>query len=149
MVRPRFVILSMFSFKSKYLPLCSIYSPLTGLLLLAPLVRFASIQVSRPVANYPIAGIGGGGIVSAVWVITAEIVDVRQHAVWSQALSITWSCSAIAGPIIGGLFSGMIPFISVPFMATSKPQSLCCGLRRPNTHADQRHSVHVSTTCKI
>ncbi|KAF8971503.1 major facilitator superfamily domain-containing protein [Flammula alnicola] len=56
--------------------------------------------------NCEIAGIGGGGIVSAVWIITAELVEVRQRATWSQALSITWSCSAIAGPLIGGLFSG-------------------------------------------
>ncbi|PFH49200.1 hypothetical protein AMATHDRAFT_5092 [Amanita thiersii Skay4041] len=52
------------------------------------------------------AGIGGGGIVSAVWVITAEIVEVANRAKWSQALSVTWSCSAIAGPLLGGLFSG-------------------------------------------
>ncbi|KAF9568550.1 MFS general substrate transporter [Agrocybe pediades] len=52
-----------------------------------------------------LAGVGGGGIVSAVWVITAEVVEVRQRATWSQALSVTWSCSAIAGPLIGGLFS--------------------------------------------
>ncbi|KAJ3822640.1 amino acid permease ScVBA-like protein [Lentinula raphanica] len=51
-------------------------------------------------------GIGGGGIVSCVWVITAEIVEMRQRAKWSQALSITWSCSAVAGPLLGGLFSG-------------------------------------------
>ncbi|KAL0950812.1 hypothetical protein HGRIS_007576 [Hohenbuehelia grisea] len=52
-----------------------------------------------------LAGIGGGGIVSAVWVITSEIVEVRNRAKWSQALSVTWSCSAIAGPLLGGLFS--------------------------------------------
>ncbi|KDQ54777.1 hypothetical protein JAAARDRAFT_60240 [Jaapia argillacea MUCL 33604] len=52
-----------------------------------------------------LAGVGGGGIVSAVWVITAEIVEVRDRAKWSQALSVTWSCSAIAGPVLGGLFS--------------------------------------------
>lgn len=50
-------------------------------------------------------GIGGGGIVSCVWVITAEIVPMRQRAKWSQALSVTWSCSAVAGPLLGGLFS--------------------------------------------
>jgi MFS family permease len=55
-----------------------------------------------------IAGIGGGGIVSAVWVLTAEIVEVQHRAKWSQALSITWSSSAIAGPLIGGIFSGMM-----------------------------------------
>jgi MFS family permease len=53
------------------------------------------------------AGFGGGGIVSTVWVITSEIVEVRRRAIWSQALSVTWSCSAVAGPLIGGLFSGM------------------------------------------
>jgi len=57
-------------------------------------------------AQSSIAGIGGGGIVSAVWVLTAEIVEVKHRAKWSQALSVTWSCSAIAGPLIGGLFSG-------------------------------------------
>ncbi|KAF9452546.1 amino acid permease ScVBA-like protein [Macrolepiota fuliginosa MF-IS2] len=53
-----------------------------------------------------LAGIGGGGIVSAVWILTAEIVEVQYRAKWSQALSVTWSCSAIAGPLIGGIFSG-------------------------------------------
>ncbi|KAF8559339.1 MFS general substrate transporter [Imleria badia] len=52
-----------------------------------------------------LAGIGGGGIVSSVWVITSEIVEPKSRAKWSQALSITWSCSAIAGPLLGGLFS--------------------------------------------
>ena len=47
-----------------------------------------------------------GGIVSCVWVITSEIVEVRNRAKWSQALSVTWACSAIAGPLLGGLFSG-------------------------------------------
>ena len=53
-----------------------------------------------------IAGVGGGGIVSLVWTITSEIVDVRNQAKWSQALSLTWACSAVAGPLLGGVFSG-------------------------------------------
>ena len=52
-----------------------------------------------------LAGIGGGGIVSLVWTITSEIVEVESRAKWSQALSVTWSCSAIAGPLLGGAFS--------------------------------------------
>lgn len=52
-----------------------------------------------------LAGIGGGGIVSLVWTITSEIVEEKSRAKWSQALSITWSCSAIAGPLLGGAFS--------------------------------------------
>ncbi|KII93380.1 hypothetical protein PLICRDRAFT_171143 [Plicaturopsis crispa FD-325 SS-3] len=52
-----------------------------------------------------VAGIGGGGIVSSVWVITSEIVEVQSRAKWSQALSVTWACSAVAGPLLGGFFS--------------------------------------------
>ncbi|EIW86443.1 MFS general substrate transporter [Coniophora puteana RWD-64-598 SS2] len=52
-----------------------------------------------------LAGVGGGGIVSSVWVITAELVEPKRRSNWSQALSVTWSCSAVAGPILGGLFS--------------------------------------------
>jgi MFS family permease len=55
-----------------------------------------------------LAGVGGGGIVNSVWVITTEIVEVQHRAKWSQALSITWSCSAIGGPILGGIFSGTL-----------------------------------------
>ncbi|EIN13632.1 MFS general substrate transporter [Punctularia strigosozonata HHB-11173 SS5] len=66
-------------------------------------------SISWLIAARALAGVGGGGIVSAVWVITAEIVAPAQRAKWSQALSITWSCSAIAGPLLGGLFSGNTP----------------------------------------
>ncbi|KAJ3512331.1 hypothetical protein NMY22_g15364 [Coprinellus aureogranulatus] len=58
------------------------------------------------IAARALAGMGAGGIVSAVWVITSEIVEERNRAKWSQALSITWSCSAVAGPLLGGVFSG-------------------------------------------
>jgi len=53
-----------------------------------------------------LSGIGGGGIVSSVWVITSELVEIPNRVKWSQALSVTWSCSAVAGPLLGGIFSG-------------------------------------------
>ncbi|KAH8100459.1 MFS general substrate transporter [Cristinia sonorae] len=59
-----------------------------------------------------LAGIGAGGIVSLVWTITSEIVDVQSRAKWSQALSVTWCCSAISGPLLGGLFSGQSGLLS-------------------------------------
>ncbi|KAF5375144.1 hypothetical protein D9758_000066 [Tetrapyrgos nigripes] len=67
--------------------------------------------INMLIASRALAGIGGGGIVSCVWVITSEIVEERKRAKWSQALSITWSCSAVAGPLLGGLFSGMISLV--------------------------------------
>ncbi|KAJ3783791.1 MFS general substrate transporter [Lentinula aff. detonsa] len=73
---------------------------------LGSLLCAVSQNIEMLIASRALAGIGGGGIVSCVWVITAEIVEMRQRAKWSQALSITWSCSAVAGPLLGGLFSG-------------------------------------------
>ncbi|KAJ7071515.1 amino acid permease ScVBA-like protein [Mycena amicta] len=66
----------------------------------------AQLIPPRLLAARAISGIGAGGIVGSVWVITAEIVEDRHRAKWSQALSVTWSCSAVAGPVLGGLFSG-------------------------------------------
>ncbi|KAJ6501710.1 amino acid permease ScVBA-like protein [Mycena vitilis] len=73
---------------------------------LGSLLCGAAKDINMLLAARAIAGIGAGGIVGSVWVIMAEIVEVRNRAKWSQALSITWSCSAIAGPLLGGLFSG-------------------------------------------
>ncbi|KAJ7102269.1 major facilitator superfamily domain-containing protein [Mycena belliarum] len=73
---------------------------------LGSLLCGAAQNVPMLLAARAIAGIGAGGIVGCVWVITAEIVEVRNRAKWSQALSVTWSCSAVAGPLLGGLFSG-------------------------------------------
>ncbi|KAI0768563.1 amino acid permease ScVBA-like protein [Trametes elegans] len=63
-----------------------------------------------------IAGVGGGGIVSLVWTITSEIVNVHNQAKWSQALSVTWACSAVAGPLLGGVFS---VYMNLPICAVS------------------------------
>ncbi|KAJ7770795.1 amino acid permease ScVBA-like protein [Mycena maculata] len=73
---------------------------------LGSLLCATATNINMLLAARAIAGIGAGGIVGSVWVITAEIVEVRHRAKWSQALSVTWSCSAIAGPVLGGLFSG-------------------------------------------
>ena len=60
-----------------------------------------------------LSGIGGGGIVNSVWVITTEIVPPGTQAKWSQALSVTWSASAVAGPILGGLFTGIYKLVGI------------------------------------
>ncbi|KAL4068288.1 major facilitator superfamily domain-containing protein [Scleroderma yunnanense] len=65
----------------------------------------AAVSIKNLILARALAGIGGGGIVSTVWVLTSEIVEPKSRPKWSQALSVTWSCSAIAGPLLGGLFS--------------------------------------------
>ncbi|KAG1885617.1 major facilitator superfamily domain-containing protein [Suillus subluteus] len=78
-----------------------------------------------------LAGLGGGGIVSSVWVITSEIVEPQNRAKWSQALSITWSCSAVAGPILGGLFSNGLVCYSSPFYAPISNSGLLVYMNLP------------------
>ncbi|EMD41616.1 hypothetical protein CERSUDRAFT_70139 [Gelatoporia subvermispora B] len=76
----------------------------------------AAQSITMLIASRAIAGVGGGGIVSLVWTITSELVDVQSQAKWSQALSVTWACSAVAGPLLGGLFS---VFLNLPICAAA------------------------------
>ncbi|TFK76816.1 amino acid permease ScVBA-like protein [Pluteus cervinus] len=101
--------------QTAFQPLYGRFSDIIGrkVLLFASIIIFAigsllcgaAQDITWLIAARALAGTGGGGIVSAVWTITAEIVPIERRAKWSQALSITWSCSAIAGPLLGGVFS--------------------------------------------
>lgn len=51
-------------------------------------------------------GVGGGGIVTVIWVILDEVSPVKTRQRWNTALSAVWSMSALAGPLMGGIFSG-------------------------------------------
>lgn len=51
-------------------------------------------------------GIGGGGIVTLVWVILDEVAPVKTRQRWNSALTVVWSMSALGGPLLGGVFSG-------------------------------------------
>ncbi|TRM60147.1 major facilitator superfamily domain-containing protein [Schizophyllum amplum] len=66
----------------------------------------AAQGVKMLIAARAVAGAGGGGIVNSVWVINSDVVPVHARAKWSLALSVTWACSAVAGPLLGGVFSG-------------------------------------------
>jgi MFS family permease len=70
-----------------------------------PLVVMFSQDLNWLISARALSGVGGGGIVNSVWVITSELVEIPNRAKWSQALSVTWSCSAVAGPLLGGAFS--------------------------------------------
>jgi MFS family permease len=52
------------------------------------------------------AGLGGAGIVPVVWVVMSDIVPQSRRPKWQNFLSLTWSLSAVSGPLLGGLFSG-------------------------------------------
>ncbi|KAG8746726.1 hypothetical protein FRC10_004030 [Ceratobasidium sp. 414] len=50
-------------------------------------------------------GVGGGGIVTLVWVILDEVAPAKTRHRWNAALTVVWSASALAGPLLGGVFS--------------------------------------------
>ncbi|CCO26242.1 MFS drug transporter, putative [Rhizoctonia solani AG-1 IB] len=53
-------------------------------------------------------GVGGGGIVTLIWVILEEVAPVKSRHRWNAALSAVWSMSALAGPLMGGVFSDLV-----------------------------------------
>ena len=40
-----------------------------------------------------------------VWIITGEIVPIEARAKWADMLTCVWTASALAGPLLGGVFS--------------------------------------------
>ncbi|KAB5592625.1 MFS transporter [Ceratobasidium theobromae] len=53
-------------------------------------------------------GVGGGGIVTLIWVILDEVAPAKSRQQWNTALSAVWSMSALAGPLMGGVFSDLL-----------------------------------------
>lgn len=90
-------------------------------LTIAPSIVIFSQDIKWLIAARALSGVGGGGIVCSVWVITSEIVEVQNRAKWSQALSVTWSSSAIAGPLLGGLFSSKRQLLTVNLVSVLIP----------------------------
>ncbi|KAL9046690.1 MAG: hypothetical protein Q9206_007015 [Seirophora lacunosa] len=48
-------------------------------------------------------GIGGGGIYTLVFVISAELVPMTEYAKMASLMSVTFAISSLLGPILGGL----------------------------------------------
>ncbi|KAG8858721.1 hypothetical protein FRB96_004858 [Tulasnella sp. 330] len=71
-----------------------------------------------------VSGAGAGGLVSMVWLVAGEIVPAEQKGKWGNMLSCVWAASALAGPLLGGVFSQLISwrwgfFLNVPICVFS------------------------------
>jgi MFS family permease len=81
--------------------------------LLAALVLFTIGAVIASLANNSavllvgrsVQGIGGGGIVSLTYVITTDIVTLRERGKWFSLISLQWAIGSVTGPVIGGAFA--------------------------------------------
>lgn len=53
-------------------------------------------------AGRSVQGIGGGGIIVLVLVITTDIIPLRQRPKYNGLIQIAWAFGTITGPLIGG-----------------------------------------------
>jgi MFS family permease len=52
-------------------------------------------------------GIGGGGLVTSVWIISSDIVSLRERGVYQSILQLVILISTSLGPILGGALSSV------------------------------------------
>jgi MFS family permease len=53
-----------------------------------------------------IAGVGGGGIISLVMVIIADIVPLQDRGKYQGLIGSVYGVSSVVGPLLGGAFTG-------------------------------------------
>ena len=53
-----------------------------------------------------IAGVGGGGILSLVMVIIADIVPLQDRGKYQGIVGAVFGVSSVIGPLLGGAFTG-------------------------------------------
>jgi MFS family permease len=81
--------------------------------LLAALLLFTIGAIIASVANNSavmlvgrsVQGVGGGGLVALTYVITTDIVTLRERGKWFSLISLQWAVGSVAGPVIGGAFA--------------------------------------------
>lgn len=52
-------------------------------------------------------GIGGGGLVTSVWIISSDIVSLRERGVYQSILQLVILISTSLGPILGGALASV------------------------------------------
>ncbi|EGG24315.1 major facilitator superfamily protein [Cavenderia fasciculata] len=81
-------------------PLFGKFSDIFGSLLCA-----TSYTMTMLIAARAIQGLGGGGLMSAVMIVMAEIVPLRQRGKYQGLIGAVYAVSSVIGPLIGGSFT--------------------------------------------
>lgn len=75
-------------------------------------------------AGRSVQGVGGGGIIVLVLVITTDIIPLRQRPKYNVVLQLSWAAGTVSGPLIGGVIAQnttwrWIFYINFPFCTLS------------------------------
>lgn len=73
-------------------------------------------------AGRTIQGVGGGGILCQTFVITTDIIPLRQRPAYSSIIQVAFVVGTVTGPLIGGLLVDhstwrWVFYLNFPFMA--------------------------------
>jgi EmrB/QacA subfamily drug resistance transporter len=97
------------------------------------------------IAFRALQGVGGGGLNSLIQAIMGDVVPARERSKYQAALGIVATVALIAGPFLGGLFSGdlswrWIFYINIPIGAVALIV-IAARLRLPRRTTDARADI--------
>ncbi|KAF2078531.1 hypothetical protein CYY_000156 [Polysphondylium violaceum] len=80
---------------------------LTSLIIfcIGSLLCAVSTTIDMLIVSRGVQGIGGGGLMSAVMIVMAEIVPLRQRGKYQGLLGAVYAVSSVVGPLMGGTFT--------------------------------------------
>ncbi len=65
-------------------------------------------------AGRTVQGIGGGGIIVLTQVIICDLVPLRLRGQWFGVISGMYAIGSVSGPLLGGVFSEQVSWVSSP-----------------------------------
>lgn len=83
-------------------------------------------NISVLLAGRTLQGLGSGGILALTYVITTDLVSLRERGKWFGLISLNWAIGSILGPLVGGaivesswpwLFWINLPFCGLAYVA--------------------------------
>lgn len=81
--------------------------------------------------------IGGAGLISMVYIVIGDVINMRDRAKYQGIVSATWGLASVVGPLLGGAFADHVSwrwcfYINLPFGAVSVI-AVCLCLNLPHT----------------
>ncbi|EFR03593.1 hypothetical protein MGYG_06587 [Nannizzia gypsea CBS 118893] len=68
-------------------------------------IAAAATNIAMLIAGRAVQGMAGGGIISLVYIIIADLFSMRHRALYISATALVWVLAGTTGPVIGGALS--------------------------------------------